>query len=153
MKIFWLLCLAVIFVSCNTSEEKNSSKPDLQIGKNSNSKTPQQTDLEKSMERGALVYKDFCNQCHRPKGQGVGKSFPPLAGSNWLTEKREESIRAVKYGQKGEIEVNGQVYDGVMMPMGLSDEEVSDVMNYVMNSWGNTQTEMVTEEEVSAVEK
>jgi mono/diheme cytochrome c family protein len=37
-----------------------------------------------------------------------------------------------------------------MMPaMGLSDEEVADVMNYVMNSWSNKQTKMVTVSEVA----
>ena len=40
-----------------------------------------------------------------------------------------------------------------MTPLGLSDEEVADVMNYIMNSWGNTQENMVTVEEVIAVEK
>ena len=40
-----------------------------------------------------------------------------------------------------------------MTPLGLSDDEVADVMNYVMNSWGNTQDTMVTEDEVSAIKK
>jgi mono/diheme cytochrome c family protein len=81
------------------------------------------------------------------------KAFPPLYLSNWLKDMRTESIKAVKYGQKGEIEVNGVTYNGVMVPMGLSDQEVADVMNYVMNSWGNTQNAMVTEAEVKTVEK
>jgi mono/diheme cytochrome c family protein len=39
-----------------------------------------------------------------------------------------------------------------MMPaMGLSDEEVADVMNYVMNSWSNKQTKMVTVSEVALI--
>ena len=40
-----------------------------------------------------------------------------------------------------------------MAPMGLSDQEVVDVMNYVMNSWGNEQDEIVTLEEVSSITK
>ncbi|NND87984.1 MAG: cytochrome c [Flavobacteriaceae bacterium] len=105
------------------------------------------------MERGAIIYKDFCNQCHRPTGKGIGRSFPPLAGSDYLMNKRTESIRGVKYGQQGEIVVNGKIYNGVMAPMGLSDQEVVDVMNYVMNSWGNEQDEIVTLEEVSSITK
>jgi mono/diheme cytochrome c family protein len=35
----------------------------------------------------------------------------------------------------------------------LSDEEVADVMNYVMNSWSNKQTKMVTVSEVALKSK
>jgi len=92
-------------------------------------------------------------QCHLGNGAGIPENFPPLAKSSWLKEKRTESIHAVKYGQNGEIEVNGIAFDGVMVPMGLSDEEVANVMNYIMTSWGNTQDKPVTPEEVAAVEK
>ena len=37
------------------------------------------------------------------------------------------------------------------MPMGLEDEEIADVMNYVLNSWGNTDKKMVTKEEVESI--
>ncbi|GAB5399765.1 MAG: hypothetical protein Aureis2KO_13500 [Aureisphaera sp.] len=113
----------------------------------------QNTNLKVSMERGGLVYLDFCMQCHLGNGAGVPGTFPPLAQSDWLIDKRTESIHAVKYGQKGEITVNGKSYNGLMAPMGLTNEEVADVMNYIMNSWGNTQAKMVTPEEVEAVEK
>ena len=105
------------------------------------------------MERGALVYEDFCMQCHLANGEGVSGTFPPLAKSNWLIDKRTESIYAVKFGQQGEISVNGEIYNGIMVPMGLSDKETADVMNYIMNSWGNIQDKMVTPEEVSKVLK
>lgn len=32
--------------------------------------------------------------------------------------------------------------------MGLSDDEVTDVMNYITNSWGNKNDKIVTEKEV-----
>ena len=35
-----------------------------------------------------------------------------------------------------------------MTSFGLEDDEIADVMNFVMNSWGNKQTKMVTIEEV-----
>ncbi len=140
-----MLCCA-----CNSSEKK--TKEPIKIGQNKTASN-NQTVLEKSIERGAVIYDDFCKQCHLPNGKGVPNNFPPLAGSNWLTEKRTESIHSVKYGQRGEIVVNGVTYNGIMTPMGLTDAEVADVLNYVMNSWGNTQEKMVTEEEVAAVEK
>lgn len=116
-------------------------------------KVDQQTDLQKSIANGKEVYADFCMQCHKATGKGSGASFPPLDGSDWLKDKRTESIRAVKYGQKGAIVVNGKKFNSMMSPMGLSDEEVADVMNYIMNSWSNKQTKMVTQSEVALVKK
>jgi mono/diheme cytochrome c family protein len=113
----------------------------------------QQTDLQKSIANGKEVYADFCMQCHQASGKGSGSSFPTLDGSDWLKSKRTESIRAVKYGQKGAIVVNGKKFNSMMPAMGLSDEEVADVMNYVMNSWSNKQTKMVTVKEVALVKK
>lgn len=109
--------------------------------------------LEESMQRGSEIYADFCATCHLEKGEGVANTFPPLAESDYLVKNREASIRGVKYGQQGEIVVNGVTYNSVMAPLGLEDEEVADVMNYVMNSWGNTQEKMVTLEEVEAIQK
>lgn len=109
--------------------------------------------LEESMQRGSEIYADFCITCHLEKGEGVENVFPPLAQSDYLMNNRSESIAGVKYGQKGEIVVNGVPYNNVMMPMGLEDEEIADVMNYVLNSWGNSGTKMVTPEEVAAIEK
>ena len=111
----------------------------------------QQTPLQKSMDRGKEVYTDFCIQCHLANGKGNGTTFPPLDGSNWLKSKITESIHAVKYGQKGEIVVNQKKFNSIMPPMGLSDEEIADVMNYVLNSWSNKSTKMITTKEVALV--
>ena len=111
-----------------------------------------QTELSQSIERGKKVYQEFCVQCHLEQGEGQGKSIPPLRKSNWLTEKRNESIKTVKYGRKGLIIVNGKEYRGIMGNLGLYDDEVADVLNYVMNSFGNKQEKMVTETEVKSVQ-
>lgn len=100
---------------------------------------------------GKEIYADFCVQCHGANGKGDGKNFPPLDGSDWLTKRRKESIHAVKFGQKGEIIVNKIKFNNNMPTMGLSNQEVADVMNYVMNAWGNKQKKKVTEKEVEGV--
>ena len=109
----------------------------------------QDRELEESIKRGGEIYSDFCITCHMANGEGVEKTFPPLAKSDFLLNKREESIRGVKYGQQGYILVNGVAYNNVMPPMGLEDEEIADVMNYILNSWGNKSENIVTTEEVS----
>ena len=139
-----IITIAFLLIACGNENKKENT---------ASYTTASQTPLEKSIADGQIVYKDFCNQCHRPKGKGVGKTFPPLAGSDWLVDKRTESIHAVKYGLNGEIQVNGKTYNSAMATLGLSDQETADVMNYIMNTWGNTQDEMVTLEEVKAIVK
>nr|WP_314895847.1 cytochrome c [uncultured Flavobacterium sp.] len=108
---------------------------------------------QKNQTPGKEIYADFCIQCHGANGKGDAKNFPPLDGSDWLTKKRTQSIHAVKFGQSGEIIVNKVTFNNSMPPMGLSDKEVADVMNYIMTSWGNKQTKLVTEKEVSGIKK
>ena len=106
-----------------------------------------------SQPPGKEIYTDFCIQCHGANGKGSGKRIPPLDGSDWLSKKRSESIAAVKYGQSGEITVNGIKYKNSMPSMDLTDQEVADVMNYVMSSWSNKQTKIVTVKEVASLKK
>ncbi len=118
-----------------------------------------QRDVEKdsnfasSIKEGSLIYEDFCVNCHLPNGKGVEKTFPPLAKSDYLMTKRDLSIKAIKFGQKGEIVVNGITYNSVMAPLGLTNQEIADVMNYITTSWGNTNKKMITKAEVSAMEQ
>lgn len=113
----------------------------------------QQTPLKESIDRGKEIYTDFCVQCHLATGKGNGNIFPPLDGSDWLKKKRSESIYAIKYGQKGEILVNKKKFNGIMPKPGLSDKEVADVMNYISNSWSNTNKKMVTEKDVELIKE
>jgi mono/diheme cytochrome c family protein len=107
-------------------------------------------ELQASMERGEEIYTTMCITCHMADGAGVAGVFPPLAQSDYLND-REASIRAIKYGLQGEITVNGETYNNIMTPLGLNDQEVADVLNYVLNNWGNEPGEMVTEEQVAEV--
>ncbi|WP_406684736.1 cytochrome c [Seonamhaeicola sp. MEBiC1930] len=115
--------------------------------------TSAQNNIESSIEMGKEIYTDFCVVCHMPNGEGMAKVFPPLAKSDYLMKNREASIKGIKYGQSGEIVVNGVTYNSAMSAMGLSNKEIADVMNYITNSWGNKNEKMVTEEEVSNIKK
>ena len=112
----------------------------------------QQKPLDLSIEEGTLIYQDFCLQCHGSEGKGESGVFPPVAQSDYLMENITQSIRGIKYGMRGEIVVNGVVYEGMMAAQGLDDEEIADVMNYILNSWGNSTREQITEEKVRSVE-
>jgi len=109
--------------------------------------------LAESIEEGKIIYNDFCISCHMTNGEGAGAIFPPLANSDYLKNKQIESIKAVKYGMSGEILVNGKTFNSVMSPMGLSDQEVADVMNYINNSWGNDYGEFYTKSDISKIKR
>lgn len=134
-----LLLIVVLLSACNSDKKKTVSY----------AKSQDFTSLEESIKRGEQVYADMCITCHLPNGKGVPKAFPPLADSDYLREKQTESIKAVKNGMSGEIVVNGETYNSLMSPLGLSDQEVADVMNYINNSWGNKIDNLVTPEKVS----
>lgn len=149
MRILPLLLTASLFVACNSDKKKDQSN----IGSEevTISDTPTQEKVSESYKRGEEVFTNFCVTCHLPSGKGIPGNFPPLAGSNWLTEKRTESLKAIKFGLSGPIEVNGDPYNNAMTAQGLSDQEVADVMNYISNTWGNTYKTEVTEAEVKAL--
>ncbi|MEE3035588.1 MAG: cytochrome c [Bacteroidota bacterium] len=110
--------------------------------------------LKESVLRGSEVYNDFCVQCHLDNGEGIAGIFPPLSNSDYLLNNIKESIYAIKYGMEGPIKVNGELYDGIMVSQGLDSEEIADVMNYILNSWGNSSNnELITPIIVNQVEK
>ena len=111
------------------------------------------TVVSKFQSPGKEIYADFCMQCHGANGKGDGKNFPPLAGSDWLKTKRNQSIAAVKFGQSGKIVDNKITYNSSMPAMGLTNQEVAAVMNYIMTSWSNKQTKIVTVKEVATIKK
>lgn len=114
----------------------------------------QKDSLSISIENGRILYDDFCIRCHLPNGKGQIGIIPPLAKSDFLYEHMEESIKALKFGGiDGEIIVNGVKYNSRMEKMGLFNDEIADVMNYILNSWGNKSDLMITEEYVDKLKK
>ncbi len=139
-KVFYLVFFSLILFSFTNKQDVYQS-------------IDQESKLQESIKRGTEIYTDMCVNCHLPNGEGKAKIYPPLAKSDYLMEKREESIRAIKYGLKGKIIVNGVTYKKRMSRQGLDNDEIADVMNYITNSWGNKNAKMITIEEVEAVSK
>jgi mono/diheme cytochrome c family protein len=139
-----LLCLVLTGCKGKTEEAPLPAQPE---------EVAQTSKQEQKYAGGAEIYNNFCVSCHLSNGEGMEGVFPPLKNSNWLKEKRSQSIHAVKYGLSGRIEVNGIAYDNLMPSPGLTDQEVADVMNYINSSWGNVLNHPFTEEEVAAIAK
>jgi mono/diheme cytochrome c family protein len=113
----------------------------------------QEKTKEQSIQDGAEIYQDFCIQCHLDNGKGVSGVFPPLKNSDYLVNDVDRSIAGIKFGLRGEIEVNDQIYDGVMNKQGLDDEEIADVMNYILNQWGNQYEGLITQSWVQKIDE
>lgn len=87
---------------------------------------------------GKKAYEANCQACHQPNGQGLAGAFPPLAGNPHVTDDKLHVVRTILKGMSGPLEVNGQKYNAVMPPMQhISDEDIADITNYVLSSWGN----------------
>ena len=105
-----------------------------------------------SYMRGQMLYVDFCVRCHLPDGTGETGLIPPLANADFLQD-IQATVQSIKYGIHGPITVNGVIYNNTMAPMGLENDEIADVTNYILNSWGNSADVIVTEAYVRGIKE
>ena len=89
---------------------------------------------------GAQVYTANCVSCHGEQGAGVAGAFPALAGNKAVLGGDKYLSNVLLYGLQGQINANGQVYNGVMpaWAASLTDAEIAAVITHIRVSWGNT---------------
>ena len=93
---------------------------------------------EDQIAAGKQLFAGTCSVCHQANGEGLPNVFPPLAKSDLLAADPKRAMTIVTHGLTGKVTVNGHEYDSVMPPMSqLTDDEVSNILTYVLNSWGN----------------
>lgn len=83
---------------------------------------------------GNALYSQHCAACHQPTGLGLPGAFPPLQGSEIVTDENPEKL----------IQIIIQGYDereayAMMPPLGgvLSNDEIVAIVNHERSSWGN----------------
>ncbi|RMF97697.1 MAG: nitrite reductase [Gammaproteobacteria bacterium] len=100
-----------------------------------------------SNERGKELFLQNCAACHQPDGRGLKGAFPPLAASDYIAADPKRLLEMTVKGRSGPITVNGETYNNVMPAMSyLSDEDLTAILNYVLNSWGNPGGHFAVEE-------
>jgi nitrite reductase (NO-forming) len=93
---------------------------------------------EQQVAAGQVLFKGTCSVCHQESGQGMPDVFPPLAKSDFLNKDPQRAIGIALNGLNGKVTVNGKTFDSVMPPMSqLNDDEIANILTYVLNSWGN----------------
>ncbi|TGK18718.1 nitrite reductase, copper-containing [Leptospira fluminis] len=105
---------------------------------------------EQKMQQGKNVFEHNCAACHQANAKGIPGVFPPLAKSDFLNADKLRAAKIVKKGFSGQIRVNGEQYNGVMPALGLSDEDIANVLTYLLNSFEN-KGGSVSSEEVSRI--
>ena len=85
-------------------------------------------------ERGATLYRAKCAVCHGKNGEGQPGSYPPLAGSEWLTPSPDRPTveDIITNGINGPISVKGQQWNSTMLPPGIDNtEDIKSVVDYI----------------------
>lgn len=96
---------------------------------------------------GQKIYNQYCMACHQSNGMGASGRFPPLNGTDWVTGDKERLVHLILNGMEGAIEVNGEIYDGVMPQHSfLNDDQIADVLTYIRTHFENKAGSISAEE-------
>jgi mono/diheme cytochrome c family protein len=93
-----------------------------------------------ALERGRAVYRDQCEGCHGPQGEGARGAYPALAGNRSVVmDPPVNVIRAVLSGGF-QPATAGNPRPWGMPPFGhvLDDADVAAVVTFIRNQWGNS---------------
>ena len=86
-------------------------------------------------------------------GSGLAKLIPALTDAQFLSDNRDLLPCMIKYGMEGPIVINGIEYDEKMEGfIHLTDAEISNIANYVLNKWASNKTPMLPESVSKALE-
>ncbi len=158
MKKINLLLLAfgvIIFAACNGTNETGSTYKSSEIKTETKQEVIATQKQSQDLSAGEAIYKGkgICATCHRNNGQGMASVYPPLAQSDYIISDKKRAIIHTMYGFQKPIIINGNEYPGgQMQTTQLTNQEIVDVVNYILNSWGNN-IGYVTIEEVKALRK
>ena len=103
---------------------------------------------------GERLYKVHCANCHMDAGEGLGALIPPLVAADYLTENRDQLACILRHGLQDTIVVNGKTY-AEKMPGNdkLTEIQITNVLNYVLQSWGNQVPPLTFEEVKTSLER
>ncbi len=91
------------------------------------------------LERGGGIYREHCERCHGPEGQGAEGAYPALAGNRKV--QMPVPVNVVRLvldgGYPPATAGNPRPYGMPPFRQALSDAQVADVVSYVRSAWGN----------------
>lgn len=127
----WIMSCSLIVVGCNT-------------------RATNQTKFQQYYVQGEVLYQAHCSNCHQKGGTGLGLLYPPVNKSDFMDNHFEEVICLIKNGRKGELLVNGKLYNKEMKGIGsLTELEIAEIATYIYNTWDH-QRGIVEVKEIAA---
>ncbi len=88
--------------------------------------------------QGERLYLSQCADCHMDDGSGLEQLIPALAGSKFLLSEGAEVACLIKLGAKDTLVWRGRTFYGDMPPHpNLNATEITNILNYARNAWGN----------------
>lgn len=120
---FLTLLIIALNIACVPGSDKNGG---------------QSVKFQQYFVAGEALYQKHCANCHQVNGTGLGRVYPPLDKSDFMAKNFEEVVCLVKLGKKGEIWVNGSMYNQEMKGVPeLTDLEVASITTYIYNRWSH----------------
>ena len=96
---------------------------------------------EATASEGQQLFTANCAKCHGREGKGFLRLYPPLTQSRHLIEDVEQLPCIIRYGQKGEIVVNGVTFNGIMPGNErLSDADIDAIITFMQLTWAGGTT-------------
>ena len=86
---------------------------------------------------GQATYVGVCTACHQDSGLGEPGKAPALRGSPWVLGDRERLVRILVHGMRGELVIDGELWDMEMPALAATPEEIAGVATYVRREWGH----------------
>ena len=147
-RIFYICLLSVI--SCESPIKKN---PLAQMEERKNLSHIRTPDILKDriepdyISIGHKIYNQYCLACHQSNGMGASGRFPPLKATDWVTGDKKRLVHLILNGMEGEIEVNGEIYNGLMPQHSfLNDDQIANVLTYIRTNFGNNASSLSAKE-------
>jgi len=120
LAIVFTFSLSALFTSCgDDSEDANEAANEMIEEANDAAEEVSET---VDYSAGETVYKNKCMVCHQENGEGIDPSFPALKGV-------AADINTVVNGKEGTAMAAFKDQ--------LSNQEITDVINYVNHAWDN----------------
>ncbi len=135
LAIVFTFSMSILFTSCedDTKDADEAAEEMIEEADDTAEAVTETVDYS----AGETIYKNKCMACHQENGEGVDPSFPALKGIvadvNTVVNGKEGTAMAAFKNQ-------------------LSDQELTDVINYVNHAWGNN-ADAVTLENITEAKK
>jgi mono/diheme cytochrome c family protein len=112
-------CTCILLTSCQSSDQLKS---------------------EQYFVEGYQLYTTYCTNCHQADGKGMANLYPPVQGSERLSNKALLAC-IIKNGMNDTIMVNGKKFSRPMPgnPK-LTDLEIAEIISFVTMKWNKDTT-------------